>query len=185
MDNNLIINFFYRYLKNNNIFHIYFKFFYNKNTKLFKILLNNGYTSSLYNYIITKNGASSSYSNIKLGEYISKFNNKIYSLNSNSIYIYDIKNHDKLSKYLDDNGLIWGSRTIYSEHDNRRNIARGYKYYLLINKEGYIYFGSYYNEIEIKEKDDFAIKLKEEDFYDYWEKNKKEIYNSLVKELNG
>ena len=60
-----------------------------------------------------------------------------------------------------------------------------YKYYLLINKEGYVYFGSYYNETEIKEKDDFAIKLKEEDFYEYWEKNKKEIYNNLVKDLNN
>lgn len=185
MDNNLIIKFFYRYLKKNNIFHLYFKLFYNKDTKLFKILLNNGYTSSLYKHIITKNDASSSYFNIKLREYICKFYDKIYYLNSNSIYIYDIKNHDKLSKYLDDNGLIWGSRTIYSEKDNRRTISRGYKYYLLINKEGYVYFGSYYDETEIKEKDDFAIKLKEEDFYEYWEKNKKEIYNNLVKDLNG
>lgn len=185
MDNNLIIKFFYRYLKNNNLFHLYYKLFYIKNNRIFKALLKNGYTSSLYNHILIKNDESSSYFNINLREYVAKFYNKIYYLNSNSIYIYDIKNHDKLSKYLDDNGLIWGSRTIYSEKDNRRNIPRGSKYYILINKEGYIYFGSYYDEIEIKVKDDFAIKLKEEDFYEYWEKNKKEIYNNLVKDLNG
>jgi hypothetical protein len=185
MDNNLIINFFYRYLKNNNLFHLYYKLFYIKNNRIFKALLKNGYTSSLYNYILFKNDESLTYFNINLRECVAKFSNKIYSLNNNSIYIYDIKNHDKLSKYLDDNGLIWGSRTIYSEKDNRRTISRGYKYYILINKEGHIYFGSYYDEIEIKVKDDFAIKLKEKDFYEYWEKNKKEIYNNLVKDLNG
>lgn len=185
MDNNLIIKIFYRYLKNNNLFHLYYKLFYIKNNRIFKALLKNGYTSSLYNYILFKNDESLTYFNINLRECVAKFSNKIYSLNDNSIYIYDIKNHDKLSKYLDDNGLIWGSRTIYSEKDNRRTISRGYKYYILINKEGHIYFGSYYDEIEIKVKDDFAIKLKEKDFYEYWEKNKKEIYNNLVKDLNG
>ena len=93
-------------VKKNNIFHLYLKVFYNKNSKVLKALLKNGYTSSLYKYIIINNDASLSYFNINLREYISKFYNKIYSLNSNSIYIYDINNHDKLSKYLDDNGRI-------------------------------------------------------------------------------
>ena len=115
------------------------------------------------------------------------FDREKYIINTlakkNNIVITDINNYDKIFRYLEMNGFMWGSNKRCTQYkpipmDNMRN-----SFYLKIYlDEGRIYYGHGYSNL----CDD--IVFTEDDFYGYYENYKKKlnkVFHKCLKQNYG
>lgn len=104
---------------------------------------------------------------------IEKYIEQTYCRKKN-IVIYDIVNHDKLFKYLESNGAMWGSDKRCTSYKPIDNFGVGFylKFYM---DECRIYYGHSYTKCS----DD--IMLTEDEFYKHYENYKKKLNNVFYK----
>lgn len=101
--------------------------------------------------------------------------------NYKNIIIYDIKNVDKLFKYLFDNGIVWGSNKTCTMDNMPKEFkpSKEDTYIKLYNDDNRIYYGTGFNAFYTYSE----ITLTEEEFYEYYEKYKKRINDNFERFL--
>lgn len=180
---NLLKKYLTRELKNNNLYIIFHTILYNDNE--LQILYRNLYTESFFRRfkneykrekLLKISGNNSSIID-KLIDVIDNVYNKFFNLGvfaHREKIIHNI-NYDTLSKYLDDNGLVWATHQKFSSV--KPFTLLNDKFYLRVNSRGTITYGY----CEDDKMFYFEKALSEKEFYEYWENYKKEFNNKIKK----
>ena len=157
-----------RELKESNLYRNYVKGYGEKH----KIMLNSIHFFELFKIL-------NEYKCIKTEKLI-RLKNKFecFKIIEKPLCILNIKNGDKIEKFLNDNGIVWNSGDIIKELNQYIKSNNG-TISIILGNEGRIMCSLSSSTDLINAKKDFYTFMYENDFYDYYNNLREEIFNKF------